>query len=210
MAGKVVETMDSGGYTYALVDSGNEKAWVAAPPIALKVGDRVRVVGPMVMNNYTSKTLKRTFELIYFATALAPDDPNKPESTMSPAMPANNRTVAPPVKITGITKLQGGYTVAELFSLKKQLEGKEVRLRGQVVKANRNIMDKNWFHLQDGTGKEKENDLTISSQDSAEKGDLVVVTGILAVDKDLGMGYEYPLILEQAKITVEKSIKAVN
>ena len=62
-------------------------------------------------------------------------------------------------------------------------------------------MNRNFLHLRDGTGKKGSNDLAITSQDTAEVGDEVVVTGIITVDKDFGAGYTYPILLEQASIS---------
>ena len=40
LSGKVVETMNSGGYTYVSVENGGKKTWVALPATAVKVGQR--------------------------------------------------------------------------------------------------------------------------------------------------------------------------
>ena len=66
--GKVVETMDAGGYTYLYIDSGNDMtSWVAIPQTQVKVGEEVTANGGMVMQNFTSKSLDRTFPIIIFA-----------------------------------------------------------------------------------------------------------------------------------------------
>lgn len=66
LAGSISETMDSGGYTYVQVDTGSEKHWVAGPQTAVKVGDKVALDGLMPMQNFTSRTLDRTFPVIFF------------------------------------------------------------------------------------------------------------------------------------------------
>jgi hypothetical protein len=91
-------------------------------------------------------------------------------------------------------------TVAALYAEKAKLGGHQVQLHGKVVKVNNAIMNRNFLHLQDGTGKQGSNDLTVTSQDTAEVGDEVVVTGTLTVDKDFGAGYTYPVLLEQASV----------
>jgi hypothetical protein len=92
-------------------------------------------------------------------------------------------------------------TVAALYQEKAGLSGHHVQLRGKIVKVNNAIMHRNFLHLRDGTGKEGSNDLTITSQDTAEVGDEVVVTGTLTVDKDFGAGYTYPILLEHATVS---------
>jgi nitrous oxide reductase accessory protein NosL len=69
--GKVLETMDSGGYTYVLVDENGQKIWVAAMQTPVKVGDTVEFPDSPPMVNFQSKTLKRTFDKIIFSPGLA-------------------------------------------------------------------------------------------------------------------------------------------
>lgn len=68
--GAVVETMDAGGYTYVCVQTGEKKQWAAIPDTAVKVGDNVEVAAGMVMSNFTSSSLGRTFENIIFSRGL--------------------------------------------------------------------------------------------------------------------------------------------
>ena len=92
-------------------------------------------------------------------------------------------------------------TVEALYQEKAGLSGHHVQLHGKIVKVNNAIMNRNFLHLRDGTGKDGTNDLTITSQDTAEVGDEVVVTGTITVDKDFGAGYTYPILLEQATVS---------
>ncbi|HBA88442.1 MAG TPA: hypothetical protein DCZ75_10790 [Geobacter sp.] len=69
--GKVLETMDSGGYTYVQIEEKGEKLWVAAMQTQVKVGDTVEFPDSPPMVNFQSKTLKRTFDKIIFAPGLA-------------------------------------------------------------------------------------------------------------------------------------------
>ena len=92
-------------------------------------------------------------------------------------------------------------TIEALYLEKASLSGQQVQLHGKVVKVNNAIMNRNFLHLQDGTGQQGSNDLTVTSQDTAEVGDEVVVTGTISVDKDFGAGYTYPILLEQATVT---------
>ncbi len=67
LSGKVVETMDSGGYTYVSLENGGKKIWVAIPQTKVKVGQQVTCQPGMEMKNFQSKTLKRTFDSIIFS-----------------------------------------------------------------------------------------------------------------------------------------------
>ncbi len=96
-------------------------------------------------------------------------------------------------------------SVAELYLEREQLKGQQVQLQGKVVKVNNGILNRNFIHLQDGTGEKGSNDVTVTSQDTAQVGDQVRVVGTVTLDLDFGSGYTYPLIVEKASITkVEK------
>ena len=70
ISGTVKETMDSGGYTYALVDDGSAKTWVALPQTRLAVGNEITCQPGMVMNNFKSSSLNHTFEQIVFSSGV--------------------------------------------------------------------------------------------------------------------------------------------
>jgi len=110
---------------------------------------------------------------------------------------------APKFDFSKIVKPKGGKTVQEVYQEKDKLKGKPVTLRGKVVKYNEAIMGKNWLHLRDGTGKEPANDLTVTTQAKVKVGATVLVEGIVTLDKDLGAGYNYDVIIEDAKVKIE-------
>ena len=135
-------------------------------------------------------------------TALAPEIADAAEMAAQPHPAPTEATVN--VDLTGIAKADGGQTVAELHAAKEQLEGETIVVRGKVVKVNANIMGKNWLHVRDGSGEEGTNDLTITTTGAVPAiGDTVLVTGAVGLNRDFGMGYMYPLIVEDAEVTVE-------
>jgi len=66
-------------------------------------------------------------------------------------------------------------------------------------------MGNNWLHVVDGTGDAAAgtDDLVVTTQGDANVGDLVVVRGKVATDKDFGMGYFYAVLVEEAVISAE-------
>jgi hypothetical protein len=93
-------------------------------------------------------------------------------------------------------------TVEAIHTGKAELKGKIVKVHGKVVKVNNNIMKRNFLHIQDGTGGKGTNDVTVTSNQTANVGDEVTVTGRVVLNRDFGFGYLYPILLEQA--TIEK------
>src|SRR6266540_1221488 len=69
VAGKVVETMNAGGYTYMLLEKDGRKGWVAVPTMKVTVGQEIQLNQGMEMGKFTSKALNRTFEQIVFTSA---------------------------------------------------------------------------------------------------------------------------------------------
>ncbi|MDN5752196.1 MAG: NrfJ-related protein [Nitrosospira sp.] len=67
--GKVLSTLDAPGYTYMELANTEKRFWIAAPTTRVKVGDRVRFEQSMVMQNFNSKTLNRTFDKIIFVNS---------------------------------------------------------------------------------------------------------------------------------------------
>jgi hypothetical protein len=67
LSGKVVETMNSGGYTYVCIENSGKKTWVALPDSKITVGQMIACQPGMEMKNFTSKTLNRTFPSIIFS-----------------------------------------------------------------------------------------------------------------------------------------------
>ena len=95
------------------------------------------------------------------------------------------------------------YKVSDLFKGKATLDKQKVTVKGKVVKVSSGIMQRNWLHLQDGSGNPatKDNDLTVTTnQELPAVGQVVTVTGTLAKDKDFGSGYFYQVIVENATI----------
>ena len=211
ISGKVVETMNAASYTYVLIDTGAKKSWVAAPQFAVKVGDTAAIADAMPMKNYQSKTLNRTFDVVYFTGNISVNGAPAAPSNTTP-VPAPTTTTLPsgrptmPAKtapdLTGIKRAENGQTVAEVITGKTKFAGKPVAIRARVVKYNAQILGKNWLHIRDGSGAPGTNDLTVTTAATVKVGDLVLVTGKLGIDRDFGSGYKYPLIIEDATVVV--------
>ena len=105
--------------------------------------------------------------------------------------------------LANIKRIEGGQTVMEILTGREKFVGKSIAVRGRVVKFNGGILGKNWLHVRDGSGGEGTNDLTVTTDAVARVGDIVLVTGMLASDRDFGSGYKYALIVENAKIVTE-------
>jgi len=214
--GKVIETMNAANYTYVCVDTGKGTNWAAAPQFAVKVGETVTITDGMLMVNYHSRSLNRDFPTIYFTgnasvagapTALPAGHPPIGGATSSPVLsethPATKASAQPPIDFSHLKVPKGGKTVSEIVTGSANLNGKVVTVQGLVVKYNGDILGKNWLHIRDGSGKEGENDLTVTTSTEAKVGDTVLIHGKISLNRDFGSGYKYDVILDGAEVTVK-------
>ena len=207
VTGTALETMKADRYTYVQVDTGSEKIWAATPEFLGKVGDTVVVPKGLAMQNFHSKTLERDFEVVYFVGAItvAGDDQGPSQMSRSSFMhpPKSGKSSKSQTEVSGVKRAKDGKKVAEIIVGRKDLAGEQVTVRGKVVKFLPQIMGKNWLHLQDGSGSEGTNDLTVTTTTTVKVGDVVLVSGVVSVDRDFGYGYSYDVIIEDAEVTVE-------
>jgi hypothetical protein len=105
---------------------------------------------------------------------------------------------------TALAAADAPKSVAELHKNQTALAGKTITAQGKVVKVNNGIMGRNFVHVQDGTGDASSNNLIVTSKQTANVGDQVKVSGVVVVNRDFGGGYTYPLLIEEASITVKK------
>lgn len=68
---KVLKVTHAAGYTYLEVDMNGKTTWVAASPANVKTGDTVAWSGGAVMHNFTSKSMRKTFEEIIFVNTVS-------------------------------------------------------------------------------------------------------------------------------------------
>ncbi len=210
ITGQVVETMNAAGYTYLKLRTAGGEVWAAVRKANVAKGQRVTVVRAQAMKGFKSRTLKRTFALIYFGMLGQPGQAagghgvhgRKSGGAAHPKRTGGKRAKfdKPLAKAPGAS----GRTVAEIYAQKKTLAGKAVSVRGRVVKVSTNILGKNWLHVQDGTGKATDFDLTVTTQSLAKVGDVVLVTGTLRANVDIGAGYRYEVLVEKATLQPDK------
>ncbi|MDL1967530.1 MAG: hypothetical protein LWW97_03030 [Deltaproteobacteria bacterium] len=97
---------------------------------------------------------------------------------------------------------EDAYTIEEIYSKKEELSQKTITVRAIVVKFMPQVMGKNWIHIQDGTGSAEKgnNDIAVSTLETAEIGEEVIVKGTLGIDKDFGMSCAFGALIEEASV----------
>jgi hypothetical protein len=203
--GKVLETADGGAYIYLKLQTSDGPVWAATTRQAIPTGAQVVIHDPMLMTNFQSKALNRTFDQIVFGSVVSMEGqatgPSKEQMTEAHKNAGAQIAAVPVSKVTKAPG-PGGRTVAEVHAQKAALAGKNVEVRGTVVKFNAGIMDRNWIHLRDGSGSAQNasNDLLVTTQQAAKVGDVILVSGVVKTNADYGAGYAYPVVVEGAAL----------
>ncbi|VAW65060.1 hypothetical protein MNBD_GAMMA11-2078 [hydrothermal vent metagenome] len=70
-SGEVSETFNASTFTYVQIKTDNGALWAAGPVTVIKKGDQVSFGGQTPMENFHSKSLNRTFEMIYFVNSFS-------------------------------------------------------------------------------------------------------------------------------------------
>ncbi len=188
--GIVEETLEGGGYVYVLVKTSSGEVWVAGPKTPLEKGERVAFLRGVPMENFHSRSLGRDFPQVFFVSRFRRVERR-----------AGGRATGDKGKTGGAGKGENPIlTVARVLTEGEGLAGKEVWVRGKVAKVNAGIMGKNWVHLQDPGAGPDSPDLVATTRDPVRAGEIVIVQGILHLDKDFGYGYRFDVILEDAKV----------
>lgn len=195
---KVEEVLQASAYTYLKVSENGTENWIAVNRQDAAVGETYYYDGGLEMTNFQSKDLNRTFETIYFVESISKEpivanaepqmgsEPVKPTLTLKEGL-----SIAP---------AESGLTIAALYADREKYSGKKIKMKGQVVKVNDEIMGKNWIHIQDGTKDGENFDLTITTLDKVAVDEVVTFEGTITLNKDFGYGYSYELIMEDATL----------
>jgi hypothetical protein len=196
----VKEVLQTTSYTYLQTDENGKLQWLAVPRMEAKAGETYYYQGGMEMGEFKSKELNRTFDSILFLEGVISPDIVESGKTSLTKSPEKSKTTD--VKLNEVIEPAiGGITIKELFTNKEKYAAKMVKIRGKVTKFNSKIMNRNWIHLQDGTGGSGEFDFTSTTAEEVNVGDIITIEGIITLDKDFGAGYFYNIIMENGKLT---------
>ncbi len=217
----VQEVLQASEYTYLRAKENNNELWLAVPSMQAKTGDTYYYEGGVEMKKFESKDLHKVFESIILLERLntepkttivaTTDKPNTNTSSnnssttnqdgASASSEGYKRKATPPEKKEiKLEAAKGGITIAKLFSEKESLSGKTVKIKGEVTKYTPAVMKKNWIHIQDGTDFKGNFDLVVTSDLEVKVGDVVTLEGKISLNKDLGYGYFFEVIMEDAVI----------
>ncbi|MDP2890056.1 MAG: GW dipeptide domain-containing protein [Bacteroidota bacterium] len=194
---KVEEVIQASQYTYLKVSENGTENWIAVNRQEAEKGEIYYYNKALEMKNFHSKELERDFETIYFVQEIS----TLPiiGDVQTPAQ-QGNKVASTQKEGISVAPAEGSVSIAQLFAGRNDYAGKTIKMKGQVVKVNEEVMGKNWIHIQDGTKDGESFDLTITTLDKAAVDEVVTFEGTITLNKDFGYGYSYELIMEDAKL----------
>lgn len=202
---QVKEVIHTTSYTYILGAEGEIENWFAFPRRQVEVRSSYFYSGGFDMVDFKSRELDRTFDKVVFLEGISTEPKAIPKKSMSKPMPDKAQETGSkknkPTKQTElkIDKVEGSITIAELYENKEQYKDKRVIIKGKVTKFSPMIMDKNWIHLEDGSNFNGLFDLTITTDEKATVGEIILIEGLINLNVDFGFGYKYDVIMQEAK-----------
>jgi hypothetical protein len=206
LAGEVLEVRDVDSYTYLRLKTRDGETWAAVNRAPVQKGAQVTIENPMVMNNFESKALNRKFDTIVFGTLAGTAAAGAAAPGKGGDLGALHAGVAKPADVGDlkVAKATGpnARTVAEIVAKSAELKDKPIVVRGKVVKYTAAVLGKNWIHLRDGSGSAADgtDDVLVTTTDQAKIGDVVLVKGVVHTDRNLGSGYSYKVLIEEATL----------
>ncbi len=198
---EVLEIIQTSKYTYLKVSENYGQRWVAVSKTDAVVGDKYYYDKALPMKNFWSKELERNFESVDFINHISKTPMTSDVSSASAMMnPHGHSGKVKEVQLPEVSVPKSGseLTIAQIFSNPQNFANNEVDIKGMVTKVNKNIMGRNWIHIQDGTRYNNSFDLTITSSQMPELNQIVSFKGLVHLNKDFGSGYFYDVIMEDA------------
>ncbi|MBW8333058.1 MAG: GW dipeptide domain-containing protein [Prolixibacteraceae bacterium] len=194
---KVEEVIQASQYTYLKVSENGAENWIAVNRQEAEKGEIYYYNKALEMKNFHSKELERDFETIYFVQEIS----TLPiiGDVQTPAQ-QGNKVASTQKEGISVAPAEGSVSIAQLYAGRNDYAGKTIKMKGQVVKVNEEVMGKNWIHIQDGSKDGENFDLTITTLDKAVVDEVVTFEGTITLNKDFGYGYSYELIMEDAKL----------
>jgi len=179
----VERVVDRASHQLLEVRQGPLSAWVQVPRVGAEPGDYVLLGQGEARSRVEIPELGTVAEQVVDIEHVRVVDRATAERSVAAQAPADAVAI--------------GTAYAEL----SERADKEIVVYGTVVKAT-GAVGWNWVHLRDGTGDPSAgtHDLTVQTKALVAEGQRVALRGILRADVDLGFGYHYDALVEDAQL----------
>ncbi|WP_297695656.1 hypothetical protein [uncultured Eudoraea sp.] len=199
---KILEIIPATKYVYLNVKEDKDQFWIATKKREIDLDSTYFYREALLKTDFKSKIHNRVFDSIWFVTKLVTQMHGAKYTSGGSDNPQISKDKEEPVEVTVHGDKNINYKIypdiSALLNDPDKFDGQAVQIKGKCVKVNNNIMNKNWIHLKDES--QDDFDLIITTNMSAQKGDLITIQALVALNKDYGAGYSYDLILENGVI----------
>ena len=198
----ILEVIPASNYVYLKVKEDKDQFWIATEKGEINKDSTYFYREALLKTEFKSKIHDRVFDSIWFVTKLVTQMHGAKYTSGTFDKTQISKDKKEPVDVTSVEDKNISYKIYPEISAflddPNKFEGQAVQLKGKCVKVNSNIMNKNWIHLKDGS--QDDFDLIITTNMSAQEGDIITIQAMVALNKDYGAGYSYDLILENGVI----------
>ncbi|MBT8183014.1 MAG: hypothetical protein KJO53_15655 [Eudoraea sp.] len=199
---KILEIIPASKYVYLKVKEDKDQFWIATKKREINLDSTYFYREALLKTEFKSKIHDRVFDSIWFVTKLVTQMHGTKYTSWDSDKPQISKDKKDPVEVNERGDKNISYKVypeiSALLNDPDKFDGQAVQIKGRCVKVNNNIMNKNWIHLKDES--QDDFDLIVTTNMSAEKGDIITIQATVALNKDYGAGYSYDLILENGVI----------
>ena len=190
---EVIEVLNTSKYSYLRVsEDDKEPYWIASVRLDFQEGQKLLYEGGLLKTNFKSIEHDRIFDRVYLVSKIGLS--NGEDITKAEQPDESPKTVSNTFEKPDQSDI---VDLSTIVNDPEQFEGKKVKVYGEVVKLNPNIMDRNWLHIKDGTADEF--DFVLTTQSVIPLGHAMVFEGTISRNRDFGAGYTYDLIMENAQ-----------
>ncbi|MCK4991085.1 MAG: hypothetical protein KAS29_11390, partial [Bacteroidales bacterium] len=153
---KVKEVEQVGSYTYLLVKGKGPEYWIAGPSMEASPGETYHYQGGLLMEEFYSKELNRTFDKVLFLDAMFAGSAGQKQKSKELQVlqgPEETEEFSYEAMVTieksnvDVEAVEGTIRISDIFSDPTVYEGKLIRVAGEVTKYNAAIMERNWVHI---------------------------------------------------------------
>ena len=200
----VNKSLPADKYVYLNVSENGKNFWIATRTQDVTIGNTYFYRDGLLKTNFESKEYQKTFDTIYLVSNLV-SQVHGGNSVSSPTAPDFNETPKEKAEVNTESEnsaqqiiQDGSVKIADIVDHPEKYENKKVQITGTIVKVNPNIMNRNWYHLKDGS--KDDFDFVVTSNTYVPEGHTITIKAEVHRNVDFGAGYKYELILENGEI----------
>lgn len=175
--------MNRDGAQLLEVRQGRLTTWVAVPAVGARVGDHVLLGQGTAREDVEIPEIgARVPQIVDIAHARVVD-------------------LETARRVSAAAAPEGAVPIGTVYAELDARADREIVVHGAVAKAT-GAVGWNWVHLRDGTGDPARgtHDLTVKTKVEVAEGRRVAFRGVLRKDVDLGFGYHYDALVEDAEV----------